>query len=504
MSLLGVDVGTTGTKAVVFGADGSVLGSAYTEYDIARSLPGRAELDPLAIWPRIRAAIAGAVDRATRAGRGDDPVRGIAVDSMGENLVPVSGNRTILGPSIMNMDERGSEFIPALRQSLSAEDLYTITGNTLSNQFSIGKLMWMCRHEPDLYDRTDWFLPWNSFVSFMLGGEAVAEFSLASRTLLFDIDRQDWSESMVRIAGLDGAKLPRCVPAGTVIGGVSRSEADAIGIAAGTPIVIGAHDQPSASLGSGAIAEGVAMYGMGTFHCIAPTFSQRRPADDMMRLGLNTEHHALRRLYLTLVYNSGGSAVKWYRDTFAHAEVQAAQASGGDVYDTLFSELPAQPSHVRVIPHFATMGPPDFVDRPNAAFLGMTLNTTRAEILKGIVEGNVFSLRLSLDALPSIGISISELRPTGGGSRSIAAVQACVDILGIPAVLPEASEASALGGAILAGVGAGVFASAEDGAHAMIRTGTAIEPDMSRHNAYEEPYEEFKRLRAFVVESRSQ
>ncbi len=502
MSLLGIDVGTTGAKAVVFSDAGVVLGSGYVEYDISRPSPGHAELDAEFIWPLIRKAISLSVAKADAAGGGRDPVSAIAVDSMGENLVPVSRDRQILGPSIMNMDARGAEFLPELASAVSAEELYRITGNTLSNQFSIVKLMWMRRNQPELYDKVDSFLPWNSFVSFMLGGDPVAEYALANRTLLFDVDSEGWSDRMITVSGLDPGKLPRPARAGTPIGTVSRLAAEEIGVAPGIPIVVGAHDQSSASLGSGSMFEGTAMYGMGTFHCIAPVFSERKPADAMISRGLNTEHSALPGLYLTLIYNSGGSVVKWYRDTFASAEHARASGEDRDIYEQLFSELPEYPSNVRVIPHFASMGPPDFIDQPNAAFLGMTMDTTRGEILKGIVEGNVFSLKLSVDALDDVGISIRELRPTGGGSKSDATVQLCADILGRPCVRPEVTEASALGSAILAGIGGGTFGSATEAVDRMIRIEPTFEPAPNRPEQYTESYEEYKRLRAFVVNSR--
>jgi xylulokinase len=247
------------------------------------------------------------------------------------------------------------------------------------------------------------------------------------------------------------------------------------------------------------MTEGTAMYGMGTFHCIAPVFSGHKPADRMIELGLATEHHPLRNLYLTLIYNSGGSVVKWFRDTFAVAEQSSAAAQGRDIYPELFAEFPGGPSSVCVIPHFTSMGPPDYVDPPNAAFFGMTLDTGRGDILKGIVEGNVFSLKISTDALDDVGIKINELRPTGGGSRSDAAVQLSADILGWPCIRPEVTEASALGSAILAGVGAQVFTDVQEAVNRMIRTGPVFEPDMNRHEQYVEPYEEYKRLRRYVV-----
>jgi xylulokinase len=496
MSLLGVDVGTTAAKAVAFAANGTILATASEEYDISRPKAGHAELDAVAIWPRIRAVIASAARAAAAAG---DPVESLAVDSMGENLVPVTRDRRIAGPSIMNMDVRGQEFLPALAGALSPEALYRITGNTLSNQFSIVKLMWTRKYQPALYESVDYFMPWNSFVAFMLGAEPTAEFALANRTLLFDVDGERWSERMLKASGLDGAKLPPPVAAGTRIGEVSAVVAEETGIAAGTPIIAGTHDQCSASLGSGALGDGVAMYGMGTFHCIAPVFRGRKPAAGMVERGLNTEHYAVPGTYLSLVYNSGGSVVKWYRDTFAGREHALASARGEDVYPALFAEAGEKRGEVLVIPHFAAMGPPDFVDPPYAAIVGMDLGTGRGEVLRGILEGNIYSLKITIDALDQVDISIDQFRTTGGGSKSDLTLQLVADIMGRPCVRPEVTEASALGCALLAGVGSGVFGDLDEGMQQMIRLGATFEPDMARHKEYAEPFERWKRLREFVV-----
>lgn len=520
MSLLGIDVGTTGSKAVVFALDGTILGTSYTEYDISRPQPGYAELDAQAIWPRIKDVIARAVADAgtgapggTSVGRSSrtsgaagggagDAIEALAVSSMGENLVPVSKDRRILGPSIMNMDERGEEFVPALAEAFSASELYRLTGNALTNQFSITKMMWTKKYLPELYEKTDFFLVWNSFVAFMLGGEARADYSLANRMLLFDVDREDWSPDLLKASGLDREKLPPVAPAGTPIGTVADGVADELELPRGVPIVVGTHDQCAASLGSGAIEKGTAMWGLGTFQCIAPVYAGRKPADAMLERGLNTEHHAVPDRFITLIYNMGGSVVKWYRNTFAGREHEEALAAGEDVYPRLFSELPADPSSVRVLPHFAPMGPPDFIEKPDGAVVGLTLGTSRGEILKGILEGNIFSLKISVDALDAVDVAIDEFRTTGGGAKSDAGLQLCADIMGRPCVRPEVTEAGALGSAILAAVGSGIYSSADEAISRTIRLGPRYEPDMKMHERYREPFEEYRELRRFVVNRR--
>ena len=198
MSLLGIDVGTTGCKAAVFAVDGTQLAAAYEEYDVQRPRPGWDELDAVGVWQRIRATIRAAVADAPAA----DPVTALCASSLGEAVVPVTADREILGPSSLNSDSRGAEFLDTLADALDAEPLYRITGNTLGNHYTLTKLLWLQKHEPQRYAATDHFLHWGAFVSFMLGADAIVDRSLANRTLLFDLDRGDWSQTLLDATGL--------------------------------------------------------------------------------------------------------------------------------------------------------------------------------------------------------------------------------------------------------------------------------------------------------------
>ena len=270
MSLLGVDVGTTGCKAAAFTPEGELLSFSYEEYDVKSPAPGRAELDPAEVWDKVVRVIRS----ASAAARGD-PVQAVSVSSLGEAVVPVGKDRAILGPSLLNFDSRGAEYIEGLREKLDAEELYRVNGNTLENWYTLPKLLWIRDHEPDLYARTSLFLHWGSFVPFMLGAEPAIDYSLANRSLLFDMESARWSSSIARKAGFDVGKLPAPVPSGTVTGRVSTAAASLTGLPAGTPIVAGAHDQCSNAVGSGVVSERVAMCGMGSYLCVVPVFSRR-------------------------------------------------------------------------------------------------------------------------------------------------------------------------------------------------------------------------------------
>jgi xylulokinase len=329
---------------------------------------------------------------------------------------------------------------------------------------------------------------------FMLGGEAAVDYTLANRTLLFDLEKQDWSDELLELAGLDRDKLPRTVPSGTKIGTVSAEMAEELGLTAETVILTGAHDQCANSLGCGVVGGGSAMYGMGTFVCIAPVFEGRKDTARMLRAGLNTEHHAVGGKYITFIYNMGGSIIKWFRDTYAAEEHRRALASGGDVYNDLFSEVPPPPSKVMVLPHFAPMGPPSFIANSTGAIFGLTLETSRGEILRGIVEGNNFSLKECIELLPEAGIEVSDYKAVGGGSKSDVMVQMCANILEKPFIRPRTTEAGALGAAILAGLGVGIFSTPEQGVEAMVSLEDEFHPDPKQFSYYREKYERYKEL----------
>ncbi len=488
MSLLGIDVGTSGCKAAVFSEAGRLLGSAYEEYDPQRPQPGWAELDSSQVWDKIKRTIS-----KTAASALHDPVRALCVSSLGEAVVPVTKDRRILGPSLLNFDVRGAEYLDELHEVIDDEWLYQLNGNTLGNHYSLTKLKWIQQHQPDLYQQADSMLHWSGFVAFMLGAEAAIDYSLANRTLLFDLDQCDWSDDLLDRAGLDRSKLPRTVPSGTVIGSVSPGMAAELGLPAGISIISGGHDQCCNGVGCGVIEPGQAMYGMGTYICMMPVFHQRPNSTAMIACGANTEHHAVPGQFVSFIYNQGGSLVKWFRDTFASVDRQQAQAAGRDVYDALMAELPDAPSRVMVLPHFTVTGPPHFIDDSCGVIAGLKLETSRGEILKGILEATTFYLRECFESLPDE-IEIADFRAVGGGSKSDAWLQVCADILGRPFVRPAINEAGVLGAAIIAGTGSGVFAALKDGVETMVKLDRTFYPDPQQRQLYTDRFEKYRRL----------
>jgi xylulokinase len=488
MSLLGIDVGTSGCKAAVFSLDGHLQASAYEEYDFYSPKPGWAEIDTQQVWKQVKNTIQTVSPKVTH-----DPIQALCVSSLGEAVVPVTADRKILGPSMLNFDARGNESIAELRMKLDNQQLYQINGNTLGNFYTLSKLMWLKKNQPDLYNQVDWFLHWSGFVSFMLGADPSVDYSLANRTLLFDLVSNDWSEELLILTGVDREKLPPTVPSGAKIGNVSTNIARELGIPAGIPIISGGHDQCCNGLGCGVIELGQAMYGMGTYICMMPVFDRRPASYAMISQGINTEHHVVPGKYVSFIYNQGGVLVKWFRDTFAIQDHKMAAANGTDIYDLLTAEMPEHPSSLMVLPHFTATGPPAFISDSSGVIAGLHLDTSRGEILKGVIEATTFYMRECLESLPEE-IVINKLWAAGGGSKSPAWLQICADVLGRPFIQPVVTEAGALGAAILAGTGSRNFKTIHEGVEAMVRLKREFYPHPESQQRYNERFEKYRQM----------
>jgi xylulokinase len=484
MIFLGIDLGTTGCKAVLFDEKGTSVSSSYREYSIISDAPGYAELDSIRIWNYVKEMII-----ECRSGTSES-IKAISVSSLGEALVPVSKNRKPIGNSLLNYDSRGNEYLPWLSEIISDEDLYAVNGNPLGPSYALTKLLWYKKVETEIYERADKFLLWGSYILFMMGADTIVDYSLANRTLLLDIDQKHWNWDLIGKVGLDPEKLPKLAEAGTVCGKMSAELSSELGMSEQPLLVLGTHDQCANALGCGVLEKGSAMYGMGTYHCIVSVFDVRKENRDMLSKGLNTEHHAVPDQWVSFIYNQGGILLKWFRDIFAKDVIQRGDQ---DIFTDLLSEMPDGPSSLSVLPHFITTGTPDFLEKTSGLILGLTIDSDRGDILKAILEGIAFYLKENLDNLPE-DMDISEFRVAGGGSKSDIWMQLTADILERPCVRTEVSEAGSLGAAVLAAKGSGIFNSLHEAVDSMVSQGQIFLPEKSRSHLYRDNYEKYKKL----------
>jgi xylulokinase len=491
MSLLGIDIGTTGCKAIVFRVDGQVLGHAYREYPLIHPREGWSELDPVRVWTCVSEAVAQAVDRA---GPGD-PVKALATSVQGEAVTPIARDGTVLAHSPVTFDGRTVPYLAAWEKKVGREEVFRITGMPLHPMYTINKIMWWQRERPEVYQRAWKFLCYGDFALQRLGLTPTIDFSMAGRTMAFDLNADTWSDRLLAAAGVDREKLPEARPSGTAVGPVPSAVAAELGLPAGVIGATGGHDQPCGALGAGISRPGLAMDATGTVECITPIFDHPVLTPAMRDNSYCCYHHVVPGLYATLAFNfTGGSLLRWYRDNLGAKEIEEAQVSGLDVYDIMIGKAASGPSRLLVLPHFTMTGTPWFDPAAKGAILGLTLATGTDQIVKGILDGITYEMRLNLDRLAEAGVDVREIRAIGGGAKSRTWMQLKADIFNRPVSALNVSEAACLGAAILAGVAVGEYRSAAEAADVLVKVVETYEPQPAQVERYAEQYARYQRV----------
>ncbi len=489
MAIGGIDVGTSGCKVVIFDLKGAVLSQAYREYPFLVPQPGWLEIDPELIWSAVVEALKEAVLVLK------EPLEAIGVTSHGESMVPLSKEGRALTNLICNFDTRSHRYVEFWKERLGEWPIYQITGMPIHGMYTANKILWLRDNMPQVFEKTWKFMCVEDYVLFRLTGEGpFIDFSLAGRTMMFDVRKKRWSPEILRLMGIDEDRLSNPVPSGTVAGKLSKSVAEEIGLGRRPLVVSGGHDQPCGVLGCAASRAGEAMYGIGTSECVALNLGKNPSFDEaMMRNSFCCYPHVVEGHYLTLAYiASGGSLLRWFRDEFGQVEKQIAQKEGKDVYQVLIERISDRPSSLLILPHFAGSGTPYLDENSRGAILGLTLGSSRFDILRAILESLSFEMRLNVELLEEFGIPVSDFRATGGGARSAVWLKMKADILRKPIFTLETGEAVALGTAILAGLGSGLFGNCEEGVKNMVRIKEKILP--RQKDIYEKHYRIYRKV----------
>lgn len=497
MGLMGIDLGTTGVKAVCFDHGGAVLSSAYREYPIFSPRPGWMELDPERVWRDTAEAVREAAARCA------DPVSAVGISCLGEAVAMLDERGRVLHPTIVGFDNRATELAERWLAGRDRLRLMAITGMPPSQLFTLFKLMWLKEHKPDVYARLEHVYCYMDWAMYRMGVEPLIDYGTGARTMALDIRRRCWSEEICEAAGIRTDFWARPVQAGTVAGELGAKAAARLGLPKGCKVVAGAHDQSSGAMASGAIHGGIAMDGTGTVECIALAVPQQVVNETMLENNFNCQPHAVPDLFITLCFNpTGGSLLRWFRDTLAAEEKAQAEREGRDVYDVLLGKMADEPSRLFVLPHFTVSGTPYMDPKAQGAILGLSLTTTKAELIRAILEGITWEMKLNLSLMQKAGIEVNELRAIGGAAKSEKWLQLKADMFGKPVVRLEVTEAVCLGAAVNAGAATGVYSSYAEAAEAVVRKERTFEPDPKRQAwydarlaAYREIYPAVKRVR---------
>jgi xylulokinase len=488
--LIGLDVGTTGCKAVVFDEDGSYLASASREYPVLLPHPGWAEHDIDTVWELALDSLAAAIAKA-----GVREVAAIGLSVHGEAVTPVDDHWRPLRPTILGMDTRTDAQNEWLRERFGAKALFELTGMPIHTVNTLPKLLWIRQHEPETWAAAAHFLLVEDLFIARMTGRAVTSACLASRSQLFDLEAGTWSAQVLDALELSPDRLAEVAPSGTRVERLRPELTQRLGLASPPDVVTGGHDQACGALGVGLTRPGLAMVSTGTAEVVEVALSTPVVSEPLYEGNISVYRATVPELFLAMTLNhSGGLALRWLRDGFCEPQLERASTSNVDAYDLILAGASADPSGLLVLPHFAGAGTPSFDTASRGAILGLTFSTTRTDLAKAILEGLTYELRLNLDLLRAGGATIDVLRAIGGGARSPLWLQLKADITGIPVITPRVTEAAALGAALLAGAGAGLFASASEAAERYLDLTEAYEPDPVRHAAYTRLFELYREV----------
>ncbi|MDR3645817.1 MAG: xylulokinase [Clostridia bacterium] len=490
--LIGIDIGTSGTKTVLFDLEGNTVASALREYPLYQPQQGWAEQEPEDWW---RAVCATLLEVTGKVGVCAQEIKGIGLSGQMHGLVMLGAQGEVLRRSIIWCDQRTAQECVEITEKTGARRLIEITANPALTGFTASKILWVRNHEPQVYEQCRHILLPKDYIRYRLTGEFATEVSDASGMQLLDIRRRDWSDELLQTLGIDKSLLAPVHESIEITACVSREAASLTGLREGTPVAGGAGDQAAGAVGNGIVREGVLSSTIGTSGVVfAHTDS---PCIDPQGR-IHTFCHAVPGAWHIMgVTQAAGLSLKWFRDNFCSNEKETAALLGIDPYVLLDKEaglVPAGASGIFYLPYLMGERTPHLDPDARGVFFGLSAIHTRRDMLRAVMEGVAYSLRDCMELIRQTGVTAGEVRASGGGGRSALWRQMQADMFGCPVCTVNSSEGGALGVALLAGVGAGVWADVRQACDAVIRTGAAQEPDAGAAGIYSARYETYRAL----------
>ena len=483
--LLGLDVGTSGVRAILVRPTGEVVASATSALALSTPRPGWAEQDPEDWWAASIAAIRGATAKVP-----NDKVLAVGISGQMHSSVFLDREGRVIRPALLWCDGRTTPQCAEITRRAGGEHtLREWVSNPALEGFTLPKILWLRDCEPAAFERLATVLLAKDFVRYRLTGELATEPSDASGTLMFDPVRMRWSEDLLATVGLSRELLPSVGGSAEVLGRVHGAAAEATGVAAGTPVVGGGADNACGAAGVGVVRPGDAVASWGTSGTVlAPT------AEPLVEPGLraHTFCHVVPGVwYLMGVVLSAGGAFSWYRDQFARDLAETADSAA--LLDAEAATIPPGADGVTFLPYLQGERTPHRDAAARGAFLGLTLAHTRAHLTRAVLEGICFALRDAVSLLQSLGLAPAQLLLTGGGARSAFLRQLQADVYGLGIATVNREEGPAYGAALLAAVGARVFPDLTIATRATLTRSAVLRPDRDAHRAYDAAYARFQR-----------
>jgi len=482
--ILGIDIGTSGTKSVLLDENGGVAAVGQQAYDFDTPQPGWAEQDPEVWWEAVKTTIR-QIFSASRVE--PSAIRGIGFSGQMHGPVFLDEAGRSLRPAIIWADQRSGQECREIYEIIGVEGLHRTVGNPIDSGFMAATMRWIKRHEPETYHKIHTLLLPKDYVKFRLTGRRVTDPSDAGGTSLYDVRQLAWSQEMLAALELSPAMFPEVSPSGEMIGTVTPEAAAATGLQAGTPVVNGGNDQTMGALASGAITPGDVLLMIGTGGTLFTTVDAV-VVDPGLRM--HTYPHCVPgKWHLLGAILAGGLPLKWFHNLI--------NSDAPLSYDEMTREAAATPpgaDGVIFLPYLAGERTPHMNRAARGVFFGLSHTHTRGHLTRAIMEGVMFAMRDCVELFKELGVRPTRIIAGGGGASSQLWRQIQADILQLPVITAQTPEKSATGAAMIAGIGAGVFASFEDACQRMVTFGEELAPIAANAPLYEETYQVYRAL----------
>jgi xylulokinase len=478
--VLGCDVGSQGTKAILLSITGEFVGEAYEGYPIDYPHPLWAE-QPVERWLE---ALTLAIQRLlSESGVNAENVRSLSLATQVDGLVPIDTSGAPLYPAIIWMDRRARAQCEPIRQRLGEEQIFQLTGLNLDAIHVAPKIRWLADQHPEIYERTAYFLLPGSYMAYVLTGELGVDYSNASSTLLLDVHTKTWSVTMLNAFAIEASRLVP-VSAGTAtLGKLRPTLAEKLGLTADTRVMVGCGDEHGACLGAGVTRPGIAGDIAGTAEPVCAA-----SAEVVFDRTCLVETHCHADPDLWLLENPGfvsGGNYRWLRDQFAQGATYAA-------LDAEAAQVAPGAEGLTFLPSLMGAMAPTWNEAARGTYAGFTLAHTRGHFVRALLEGSAYAVRDITTQMQSAGIELRELRVVGGGAKSRFWNQIKADVTGLQVNVPEITETTALGAAFLALVGIGAYASLSETSEQIVKIHECIEPDPQTQSTYTEAYQRYR------------
>lgn len=478
--VIGCDVGSQGTKAILLSTTGKFVGEVYEGYPIDYPQPLWAE-QPVERWLDAFTTVIPRLLSET--GIAAENVRALSLATQVDGLVAIDSNGQPLHPAIIWMDRRASKQCELVRNSLSDAQIFNLTGLNLDAYHVAPKIRWLAEHQPEIYERAAYFLLPGSYLAYYLTGELAVDYSNASSTLLFDVHKKVWSEAMCNAFNIDMDKLAPIGAANTMLGKLRSSIAERLGLNTDTLVMIGCGDEHAACLGAGVTRPSLVCDIAGTAEPVCA--SSLEVVFDPTHL-VETHCHADPDLWL--LENPGfvsGGNYRWWRDQFAKGESYS-------VLDAEAALIEPGSEGMTFLPSLMGAMAPTWSETARGTYAGFTLAHTRAHFIRALLEGSAYAVRDITSQMQTIGVELRELRVVSGGAKSRLWNQIKADVTGLQVTVPEITETTALGAAFLALVGIGAYSSFSEVSEHVVKIRECIDPDPVAQSIYSEAYERYR------------